>query len=1247
MAEYGLPGMSICGTCGLARPHLLCGPPRLRMAAGGLTASEGTSQRTMSRSRSRSQEPDMSPHPRYRLLERIGQGGMGEVFRAHDRLTGQFVALKRVSMPLRALPEVLALPGEKGQTQLGLAATLAPQARTLADGDPRAATGSSPRLGQSFRGANPAADGNQDTGADGNQDTGAAVFFAPKPSPETEALRVCLTHEFRTLAGLRYPHIVSVLDYGFDPSHQPYFTMELLEAAVPLDQACRGQAFPMRVGFLLQLLQALTYLHRRGVLHRDLKPGNTLVIPGPIGPQVKLLDFGLALFSQGRTAQRAEVAGTIGYIAPEVLLGAPASEAADLFAVGVIAHEVLIGSHPLGALPTAALIQEFLGPSPIFSEDMRLDSALAEVLRRALCRDPGERYATASEFAQDLARATGLLPPIETTEIRDSFLQAASFVARDAELATLRRALDEAAAQKGAVWLIGGESGVGKSRLLDELRTLALVRGVRVVRGQAVSAGGSAYQVWLGALRPLCLDAVLDDLDAGVLRAVVPDMPMLLGRPVPEPPALDSQNAQARFLLAVEKLLLSQREPLVLLLEDLHWAEPASLAVLQRLVRSVARRPLLVVGSYRQDERPTLADEIPGAQLLPLHRLSVDELMLLSTSMLGEVGRSPEVVKLLERETEGNAFFIVEVVRALAEEVGTLAKIGVGGLPSQVLAGGMQAVLARRLVRVPDAIRPLLYAAAVLGRELDLVVLKALPGTIGDQLEPHLAACASLAVLEVSENGWRFSHDKLREALLTQLPAAERARWHHQVGSAIEQAYAADLAPHASALAYHFAQANDPARAVPYGLQAGEHAMRGGAGREAIGLFERALGQLAQLPESESRSRSELSLRVPQAIAIGLVHGYAAAQTEQALLRCLTQCQRLGSGPELLPTLFGLWQSNILRGRAWRARDYVTQILQQGSHAPGSDADLAAKLMQQVTCVFLGELVAARQHAETLLGHYRRDRHQRLTYLYGVDFEVMSRVHLGHSLWLLGDETQAAAQYHKTLDCARALGHPYSLSFALYGLVAFYQSHGDSAAVRHYLVALRALAEQHGYRHTVLQCEFMDGWVLAKQGQLTAGLALMQRTIETRRRTGAMLSLTHLLAIMAEIQLASGQHDSALATVKDAQALIAEGGERAFAANVLRVYGEILICRSRGAWIDFPVDNGPDDLLLRSLDIARSQSAGLAELRSVLSLGHLWKTQGNEEEARRMLKKSLDRYHDTLHPSDRNAAQILLEELSS
>jgi len=778
---------------------------------------------------------------------------MGEVFRTHDRLTGQVVALKRVRLPLHIGPVAIALDKE---TSLGLDPTTAPEApqppwrpvearastafvgaagsapQTVGHGPTRGPH--PPKLAATFQAPISAEDRTQACPATPN-------ISVPDPSPELQELRVHLTQEFRTLAGLRHPHIVSVLDYGFDRDHQPYFTMELLEDAVPLDKAARDQPLSVQVSLLLQILQALTYLHRRGVLHRDLKPGNILVVPGPHGPRVKLLDFGLALLTQDLRARNAEIAGTLGYMAPEVLAGASPSEASDLFAVGVMAHEMFVGTHPLGSHLTAALVREFLGPAPIFTADDRLPTALSAVLRRALCRAPSERYADAAVFGQELARAVGLPIPVETIEIRESFLQSATFIARDEELATLRRALANVAAGHGAVWLVGGESGVGKSRLLDELRTLVLVRGIHLVRGQAVSAGGGAYQVWRGALRPLCMDAVLDELDAGVLQTVVPDIARLQDRPISEPPALDPESAQIRLLATIEKLLLTQREPLVVLLEDLHWADPGSLAVVSRLLRSVAHHPLLIVGSYRNDERPDLADEIPGAHVLNLSRLRASEIEKLSTSMLGEVGKRKDVVALLERETAGNAFFIVEVVRALAEEAGNLGKIGTESIPMRVAAGGVSAVLSRRLGRVPEAARPLLYASAVLGRELDLRTLRTLAETQGEDVEAQLQACSLVLVLEVSEGKWRFAHDKLRETLLDGMAKEERAHWHLRIGEAMERAHAENLEQYAAALAYHFDAAGEQARALPHRLVAGERAMRTGAVHEAIEHLERVV----------------------------------------------------------------------------------------------------------------------------------------------------------------------------------------------------------------------------------------------------------------------------------------------------------------------------------------------------------------------------------------------------------------------
>lgn len=864
---------------------------------------------------------------------------MGEVFRSQDRLTGQIVALKRVRLPqpqarptpphvdrdpfgmgqvttarhaaltasTAEIPPARDNPGtepatmrrqRKDETTAGSDASAHPLSRppVLVVGQPKLPTAFLATVAKPPR-----------EGAIGAADMAASPAV---PDSEVESLRLHLTQEFRTLAGLRHPHIVSVLDYGFDKDRQPFFTMELLATAVTLDVAARAVPVAGRVTLLLQILQALAYLHRRSVLHRDLKPSNILVIPGPGGPQVKLLDFGLAMLTQDMQRQFAEVAGTLGYMAPELLFGAPPSRSSDLFAVGVMAYELLVGTHPLGQRPTAVLMQEFLGTAPIFSEDVpELGELLSAVLRRALCRNPVDRYLDAAAFALDLATAAGLAPPAESAEIRESFLQAATFVARDRELAKLRQALEEAATGQGSAWLVGGESGVGKSRLLDELRTQALVRGARVVRGQAVSSGGAAYQVWQAALRPICLDASIDEGDAGVLLSVIPDIETLTGRSAAEPAALDPQSAQNRLLAAIEKLIASQKELLLILLEDLHWSEPASLAALSRLTRFVtqSRLPILIVGSYRNEERPSLPAEIPETQLLTLSRLPMQDVTALSISMLGEAGNRSDIVEFIARETEGNAFFIVEAVRALAEEAGSLDRVGQSRIPARVAAGGIAAVLARRLERIAKEARPFLSAAAVIGRELDVDVLRRL-ADIGPRWEADLHACAAAAVVETHENRWRFAHDKLREAILAELPAESRGQWHLRIGQAMEQAYSTELGAHAAALAYHFKAAGALDRAVRYGVQAGERALRSGAVQEALAHLE----ECQRLDAGGFLSNAE-RVHVLALLCQGYVSAGRPEETAEALVRMIAE---VGIATPRTPGRLALDTARLLAGHA-------------------------------------------------------------------------------------------------------------------------------------------------------------------------------------------------------------------------------------------------------------------------------------------------------------------------------------------
>ncbi len=342
------------------------------------------------------QHAQIDPHRlvgnRYRLLTRLGVGGMGQVYHALDRLTGEAVALKRV-----------------------LTHAVSP------DVDP--------------------------------------------------TLRLALAQEFQALAGLRHPNIIGVRDYGFDQARQPYFTMDLLYNPRTLVAAGQLLSPDAKLKLLLPVLHALAYIHRRGIIHRDLKPGNILVS----GAAVKVLDFGLATI----VGQQTSPSGTLRYMAPEVLRGGAATSAADLYALGVIAYELFAGWHPFA--PTGQPIStEMLQNSEPDWSYVALEPALIAVLQRLLAKEPQDRYADAQAVIAALGAVTGQLLPVETVATRESFLQAAPLIGREAQLAQLTAALTQAVAEQGSAWLIGGESGVGKSRLLSELRTQALVQGVTV-----------------------------------------------------------------------------------------------------------------------------------------------------------------------------------------------------------------------------------------------------------------------------------------------------------------------------------------------------------------------------------------------------------------------------------------------------------------------------------------------------------------------------------------------------------------------------------------------------------------------------------------------------------------------------------------------------------------------------------------------------------------------------------------------
>ena len=754
-----------------------------------------------------------SINKRYTVHDLLGQGGMGAVYRATDRLTGQHVALKQVTTLLDQLEDT---PGSDSDFHLAL------------------------------------------------------------------------SDEFRTLASLRHPNIISVLDYGFEEK-QPYFTMELLEKPRTILGAGKGLPLEHQINLLVDLLQAMVYLHRRGVLHRDLKPANILVTQDGT---IKVVDFGLSLAgAYSRSNIQESTGGTLAYMAPELFTEEHASVASDLYAVGVVACELLAGHHPFNQKNVALLINGVLAAQPDLSG---LEDNLRGVVACLLEKQPVARYLNATDVIRALCQAVDQPPPIESSAVRESLLQAAKFVGRREELDQLKAVLDQTiklqagesghnAPPSSKAWLVGGESGVGKSRLLEELRIRALMRGALVLRGQSITEGSVPYQVWRDPLRRLVLSINLADDEAAVLKSLIPDIDSLLERTIPDASPLDPQMSQNRFMKVVTDMFHTLRQPVVVILEDLQWASDENLELLNRLIPLSDSLPLFLIASYRDDERPDLAAVLPTMQFLKLKRLDKSSIADLGESILGDAGRHPQLVALLYQETEGNVFFLVEIVRELAEKAGELDLIDHANLPEKLLPDGIRSIVQRRLDRVPEDARPLLQLAALAGRELDLDLLR----TFTADFDGWLEQCNVSAILAVEEDRWRFAHDKLREGILATIAAEDLGQLHYKLAETLEQVHP-DSPAYIPAIARHYQRAGVHDKAARYLAQAGDLAKEGFANREAIAFYQMAIDEVKVLSEHRPQDWHDAFIDLHESLGDVLELSGQHEAAQQALSTALT-----------------------------------------------------------------------------------------------------------------------------------------------------------------------------------------------------------------------------------------------------------------------------------------------------------------------------------------------------------------------
>src|SRR5208282_629053 len=659
------------------------------------------------------------------------------------------------------------------------------------------------------------------------------------------------------------------------------------------------------------------------------------------------------------------------------------------------------------------------------------------------------------------------------------------FVGRERELGDLKRALELAKSGQGQIVAAVAEPGVGKSRLFYEFRPRSH-SGCSVLAASSISHGKtSAYQPVVELLNSYFEISPEDDpsrrkqkiadkllgLDPALEETLPYVFTLLCPAGLDDPIArMDPQLRRRRTLDAAKRILVreSVRQPLIIMLEDLHWIDGESEAVLNLLADSIAMAPILMLVNYRPEYRHDWSNKSNYTQLR-INSLSRENAEEVLSGLLGEGKDLAPLKRLIIEKTEGNPFFIEEMVQALFEQ-GVLARNGTVKIVKSMnqirLSATVHDVLASRIDRLPPDEKDLLQTLAVIGTEFPVTLAAAVTGKSQEDL------AGTLTNLQLAEFiyeqpahpdvEYKFKHALTHEVAYNSVLIERRKFVHERAGAAMETLYSGRLDDHLSAIAHHYSQSHDARKAIHYLRLAGAQAARRSASRESVAHFRSALDLLKSLPVAVERKREELDLLVMLGPVLMMVAGFGAAEPAKVYARARELCGELGDNTRLFPVLWGLWLSHAARVELSRARDLADEVMSLAEGLGDEAQRIEAHHAMWTTLWVRGEMTAARLHTESGTALYNPREHGSLASLYGGhDPGVCGRNHAALAQWFLGHPDRALRSSRDALALAHELAHPSSLAWALIAAAIVDQLRGERGGAAAHAEAAIVLAAEH------------------------------------------------------------------------------------------------------------------------------------------------------------------------------------------
>ncbi len=1072
--------------------------------------------------------------------------------------------------------------------------------------------------------------------------------------------------EARAIAALNHPHICQIYDIGPD-----YLVLEYVEGN-PI-------AGPMRVEeavkLAIQMTSALEEAHSRGILHRDLKPGNILVTSTGFS---KLIDFGLAKVMGNPDLDKTEsldrmIQGTVSYMAPEQAEGRPLDERSDVFSFGAVFYEMLSGKKPFRGNSKTAVLKALLRDDPVA---IKAPAEVQRILARSMAKKPRDRFQSMTELRVALEEVS--VHPTDRHSASAASTTAAvarTNVGREVQKGLLWRGYTRVKAGRGVIMAVTGEAGIGKTSTIEDFLAELASKGEDpiVARGRCSQrlAGEEPYLPILEALDSLVHPQTGPSFK-GVLKAVAPTWYGLVAGESGEPglssesretaPAASQERMKREFCALAQELSLVQ--PLVFFIDDLHWADISTIDIVNYLAGRFADTRVLVLGSYRQSDMALrghpflhIRNDLQSRGLfqeIALPFLEIKDVERFLALEFPGHGLPQNFATLIHSKTEGSPLFMADLMRYLRDTGGIVEEEGKWVLASSMpetprdLPESVRGMIQRKIDQVEERDRRLLVAASVQGHEFDSAVVAETIEIDAADVEDRLDVLERVHVLvrrgeerEFPDRSltlnYQFVHVLYQNALYDSLQPTRRALLCGRVAKALVARYGDQVATVAARVAVLFEAARDFSACAQFFYMASGRSAGLFAFREALSLAERGLKALKALPDGPARKQQELVLQMARGIALRSTSGWSTPQIEQVFARARQLAQNLDDPPELIPVLWATTLFHLIRGNLLECRDNADELMRQAERSGDQAYIMAAHHISGVVREFIGDMVESSRLLERCRELHLPSEHLAYAAMYGQDPGTIGRAMSSRPLWALGYPDRAIARALETLAIARTQGHPTMVAFTLVVIQGIHLYRGEAAAALGVGDEIIALCREYELPQEAVWSKGFQGYALHLLGRTGEGIEVLKMSLEEQKAIAAGLVRSAFLALLAEAQCRDRRIEEGMQSVDEGFEHASRTSEGGYVAELHRVRGELLLLKGDTA--------GAEASMREALHYAGQQQARSFELRAALALAKLLVSAGRRDEARAALSPIYDWFTEGFETADLVGARTLLSEI--